>query len=76
MKYELYSQQTDQRIAAWGQFNRNEVKVAIVNHLKAHINDTVEYEIDGRLVDFYELRHGHVMRCVIKGDREFFKKLT
>lgn len=87
--YYLFSQNTDHLIETFEKFDKQAILDAIKKHLMNNQNDTIELVTDYskedvqryygyKILDFYEVnqKNGLPSKCILKGDKTFYKKLS
>lgn len=88
MKYSLFSQNTDQNIAWFDKFDKEQIKQAIIGHLEQNKDDVLEYckefpKNDTRkyygneILAFYgNNKNGVPSKIITRGNNEYFKSLN
>lgn len=87
--YYLFSQKDDQLIESFEKFDKQAILDAIKKHLTNNPKDTIELVTDYskneikryygyKILDFYEVnpKNGLPSKCILKGDKTFYKKLS
>lgn len=83
LQHSLFSQDQDRVIAFFDKFNKEDIKAAIIEHLTNFPDDVLEHckeypkgEIGQEIINFYQMNKGVPSKVVMKGDREYYKKLV
>jgi len=87
MNYLLFSQDQDQPIKWFTKFDKEAIKIEIINHLKEHKTDVLELckeysktdlknYVGYNIISFYQNNKEVPSKVVIRGNKEYFKPLT
>jgi len=86
MNYLLFSQDQEQPIKWFSKFDKEEIKTEIINHLKEHKTDVLEFckdfsktdlkkYVGYNIIDFYQNNKEVPSKVILRGNKEYFKPL-
>jgi hypothetical protein len=87
MNYLLFSQDQEQPIKWFTKFDKEEIKTEIINHLKEHKTDVLEFckeyskkelkrYLGYNIIDFYQNNKEVPSKVILRGGKEYFKPLV